>query len=284
MKTQQRRRPGFTLIELLVVVAIIALLVSILLPSLGKAKELAQTMVCKARHQGAFKGWAYYGDHYRGVWMAPWDRPSEPGGTPQLSGEPATGRFTERQWPFTMGVYVAGYSIPEGEAVYFTSAVPNTYSWWSPNGRGSRSNLVTARQLQCSVMEGRPPTNLWWKDFTTMSYIQMGAWRNPATGLWQHGGAYYPKPELMTHPSTTGLLTCQAGVATEDGTNAWVPYKRWDTNQITYMSIDPHGGESNFTFCDGHTETLGQSDLYETMWMSMWERGDEVRHDELPGS
>ncbi|MBL8763839.1 MAG: prepilin-type N-terminal cleavage/methylation domain-containing protein [Phycisphaerae bacterium] len=61
VKPEPDGRRGFTLIELLVVVAIVALLVSILLPTLGKARDAARGVVCASNLGQLAKGMAGYG-------------------------------------------------------------------------------------------------------------------------------------------------------------------------------------------------------------------------------
>ena len=62
----KKNRLGFTLIELLVVIAIISLLVSILLPSLARAKELARQTTCLTRLNGQLKAIHMYAAEEKG--------------------------------------------------------------------------------------------------------------------------------------------------------------------------------------------------------------------------
>jgi prepilin-type N-terminal cleavage/methylation domain-containing protein len=71
MKYMKKQKTGFTLIELLVVMSIIALLLSILMPALGRAKKEAMLTKDQSQVKSLYGGFSFWSPSHRGKYPIP---------------------------------------------------------------------------------------------------------------------------------------------------------------------------------------------------------------------
>ncbi len=110
-----RRLGGFTLIELLVVIAIIALLIGLLLPALGKARESARTTLCSANARTVAQGVAIYGSSNNSFIPPAYvyvdqDNPDQPWLASE-QGSTVSGNQVYQHWSYAL--FADGDKVPE---------------------------------------------------------------------------------------------------------------------------------------------------------------------------
>lgn len=154
MHTSSTTRRGFTLVELLVVISIIALLIGILLPTLGRARDAAQRSVIQANMRAVGQAVATYNAENREKMPFSYkyqDSPvsDDPGDTPDsIQVDTNSGRYRYVHWSYAL---FDGGSAPSD--AFESPAVPNggaprtnpgdNPDDWDPGQRDDRSGGPT---------------------------------------------------------------------------------------------------------------------------------------------
>ena len=214
-----QRKRAFTLIELLVVISIISLLIAILLPALGKAREAADSVKCLANYRQFGVSLHAYAADYRDFLP-----PSRDG---LSSSPPSGGNEWVNCWINKMKTYIN----KTGDLLI------------CPTGQKRGEALMNG--------EGALGANYWtiqntW--FNGLSYRYNMYFGSLGTGGWQ----YPALPKFRTR--RVSLFTGpdkMVALADADTTNAGA-YPRFAESYVNDISIDRHTNGENYLFVDGH--------------------------------
>lgn len=171
MHCNLKNKKGFTLIELLVVVSIIALLVSILLPALGKAREQAKSAYCKSNWKQLGMVFVYYAEQYNG--FCPMNRSSSP-----------TAPWTWEHLLLTTG-FIKDYELMDcpSEKDYVNEIKANYYFVHDALTASKLDKKTPARLYLLVDAQGNKDSNAGY-DIPFYYYPPLNSWRYDGSGDW----------------------------------------------------------------------------------------------------
>jgi len=233
---------GFTLIELLVVISIIALLIALLLPALGKAQALSKQMACQSLMRGQGQALVMYYTEHDNYY-------------PGHAARSARGQGPIGVWPTLLRRYTGTHEA------FNCPAVDEGFTWKpSKLTSGPRASIHDVREFgyhedEALLIVHNVPFTYGYNDWGTWN--ASGPQRGLGGDLWGPSSVEWIAWDHNTRRIRENDLVAPSDmIAIGDNT----PDGNWD------MNIDPtdregdewpgdrHSGGCNMVFADGHLE------------------------------